>query len=175
MYVKNKNFLIMDNTSNQNPANEASTSSNELVEMRVDDTKEIVRSKAAWFFWVAGLSVINTFLAAREVYFIVGLAISQIVDGIVFEITGGTNYFISLIVPIVFALFGYFAFKLKRWAFITGALFYALDGLVYLYFEEWLATGFHIFVLYHLYRGYKEIAEYERDLAQLIEHEPTTK
>jgi hypothetical protein len=157
----------MDNTNNQNPANEVSTLNKEVVQMNVDEAQGTVRSKASWFFWISGLSFINIFLAAKGVFFIVGLAISQIIDGIVFEITGDINYFISLIAPILFAVFGYFAFKLKRWAFIAGSLVYILDGLIYLYFQEWLATGFHIFILYNLYKGYKEITEYERELAQL--------
>lgn len=96
-----------------------------------------------------------------------GLAISQVIDGIVVESTGETNIAISLIAPALFAMFGYFAFKLNRWAFIAGAVVYLLDGFVYLHAQEWLAAGFHVFVLYKLYQGYREITEYENELARL--------
>ena len=32
-------------------------------------------------------------------------------------------------------------------------LLYALDGLIFLWVQDWLSLGFHAFVLYGLYRG----------------------
>src|SRR5690349_8489985 len=42
-----------------------------------------VRSGARWFFWIGGLSLINTLIAmsGRGLVFIVGLGMTQIIDG----------------------------------------------------------------------------------------------
>ncbi len=112
--------------------------------------------------WIAGLSIVNSILYLNDVYFIVGLAISLVVVGYIYDLTGSQNFVWSLITPLMFALLGYFAAKPQRWAFIIGALIYLGDGLLYLYFEEWLAAGFHAFVLYNLFVGFREISEYEK-------------
>lgn len=157
----------MESINDQNESVENTALNKEVVQMNVDEAQGNVRSKASWFFWIAALSLLNTVLAAKGIYFIIGLAISQIIDGIVLEVTGEVNYFISLLAPALFATFGFFAFRLKRWAFIAGAIFYLFDGLIYLYFQGWLAVAFHIFVLYKLYQGYKEITAYENEVARL--------
>jgi hypothetical protein len=157
----------METQTNQNSTGEVSTLNKEVIQMNVDEAQGNIRAKASWFFWISGLSLINTFLTAKGVYFIVGLALSQIIDGIVIEVTGDVNYLISLFVPVLFSTFGFFSFRLHRWAFIVGSLVYILDGFIYLYFQEWLAAGFHIFILYKLYQVYKEITEYEKELAKL--------
>jgi hypothetical protein len=157
----------MDNTNNQNSIDEPQTLNKDVVQMNVDEAQGTIRSKASWFFWIAGLSVINTILSANGGYFIVGLAVSQVIDAIVIEETGSINYFISLFAPTIFALIGYFAFNLNRWAFIAGAILYLLDSLIYLYAQEWFAAAFHLFVLYKLYQGYRTITEYEEEKARL--------
>jgi hypothetical protein len=157
----------MGNTIDQNLANKVAPVNTELAQMNMDEAQQVVRAKASWFFWVAGLSIINIFLAAKGVSFVVGLAISQVIDILVLLVTGNRHYFISLLAPLLFATFGYFAFKLQRWAFIIGAIVYIIDGMIYLFFNEWLAFGIHLFVLYNLYKGYREITEYELQLAKL--------
>ncbi len=158
----------MDSTNNQEPSDKTPIVYEEIVQMNMDEAQGNVRARASLFFWISGLSLINTILSAKGVYFILGLAISQIIDGIVIELTGDINYFISLFAPVLFALFGFFAFKLNRWAFIVGSIIYTIDGLIYLYFREWFAAGFHVIVLYKLFQGYKEITEYEKQLAKLV-------
>lgn len=139
----------------------------EVVQMNMDEAIDNVRQKAYWFYWIAGLSLINTFLAAKGMIFIAGLAAAQIIDSVFIELTGDVNYIASLLAPIAFIVLGYFAAKLNRWAFIVGGIFYLLDGFIYLAFQEWLAAGFHGFVLYKLYQGYKAITEYEEESLKL--------
>jgi len=151
----------------QNTFNEPSNINKDVVQMNLEEAQKTIRAKGSWFFWIAVLSLVNSFLAAKGSYFIAGLAISQIIDGLVSATTGAVNYLISLIAPALFAIFGYFAFKLNRWAFIVGSVIYLLDGLIYLYFQSWLAAAFHVYVLYKLFQGYKEITAYELESAKL--------
>jgi hypothetical protein len=53
-----------------------------------------------------------------------------------------------------FVAFGSFAVKRRKWAFLAGMAFYVLDGLLLLVGRNYLAVGFHAFVLYAIYRGY---------------------
>ncbi|MCK4829211.1 hypothetical protein KA005_76515, partial [bacterium] len=58
---------------------------------RVKFEKQL-KSGANWFFWIAGLSLVNTivFLFDGSIYFVVGLGITQIVDGIFYIL--GTEF-----------------------------------------------------------------------------------
>jgi hypothetical protein len=54
----------------------------------------------------------------------------------------------------LFVLFGYFATRGHLWAFIAGMALFALDGVIFLIARDWLGVGFHVFVLYCLFRGF---------------------
>ena len=56
-------------------------------------------------------------------------------------------------------LFGVFAHKRHLWAFVVGMVLIALDGLIFLIAQDWLGVGFHVFVLYCLFRGAKACRE----------------
>jgi len=139
----------------------------QVVAMNIDETAGAVKSAANWFYWIAALSFLNTLLLSKGTYFIMGLAFTQLVDGMVMGVTGEVNYFVSAIVPLLFVGIGVLAGRLMRWAFILGAVLYLIDGLMYILFQEWLAILFHAYVLYRLYVGYKLITEYEALKQQL--------
>ena len=117
-------------------------------------------SGADWFFWIAGLSLVNTFimLAGGNLSFVVGLGITQLAD-IIANQFGGITKFIALgfdlFVACVFAGFGLLARRKNNWAFITGMILYGLDGLLYLLAFDLLAIGFHVLALYCLFTGLK--------------------
>jgi hypothetical protein len=114
-----------------------------------------MRSGGSWFYWVAGLSLINSIAAfsGSRLRFIVGLGVTQVIDQ---ELQGanGVALLLDLLVAGLFVLFGLFANKGHRWAFIVGMALFALDGLIFLLEREWLGVGFHVFVLYCLFRGF---------------------
>ena len=121
-----------------------------------------IRQGANWFYWIAGLSVINSILLYSEadLYFIFGLGATLLVDGIVYEITGSFNiygFIINVIITAVFASFGYFANRLLRKPFLAGMILYLMDALLFLIFQEWLSLGFHAFALFMMYRGYRNL------------------
>jgi len=147
---------------NENSTHENSLNENlDVVQMNLDESLEAVRKAAYWFFGIAIFSIINIFLSSRGMYFIMGLGMSQIIDGIVLGATGDTNFLISMLAPGVFIALGIFAMNCHRWAFILGAVIYLLDAVIYLYVHQWLAFACHAFVLYKLWNGFKTISEYE--------------
>ena len=68
-----------------------------------NERTKVFHSGANWFFWIAGLSVVNSLAAFFDVEwgFIIGLGITQIVDGIAWvvaeETSGGTATAIKLV------------------------------------------------------------------------------
>jgi hypothetical protein len=51
------------------------------------------------------------------------------------------------------AALGYFAFQRHDSAYVVGMVLYALDGLLCLVAGVYLAAGFHLFVLWSMWRG----------------------
>ena len=112
-------------------------------------------SGSKWFYAIAGLSLINsvTHLARSNFTFVVGLGVTQIIDGIALGIGGehpeasgvfnAIAFIFSAMFAGVFALFGWFAAKKHSWAFIVGMILYLLDGLIFLLVKDWLSLGFH--------------------------------
>jgi hypothetical protein len=117
-----------------------------------------LKSGASWFYWIAGLSLINSIaaFAGSDWRFILGLGATQVFDAIGNEI-GGAGKVVTLGLDVVAAgvlvLFGVFGHKRHLWAFIVGMVLFALDGLVFLIAGDWIGIAFHIFVLYCLFRG----------------------
>ena len=65
-----------------------------------------------------------------------------------------------------FLVIGILGRKSNRAAIITGMVLYALDGVILLLFQDFLAAGFHVFALVGIWTGYKaisELAELEKD------------
>ena len=137
-----------------------------------------VSSGASNFYWVAALSVINTLMSVFSAgrYFVIGLAISLFVDGIFMGVAEALpeaqlfakilDVVISIVIAGVFALFGYLASKGKRWAFIVGMAFYALDTLLMLVFQEWMGLIFHLFFLWGMFGGLQALNKLQKFLPQ---------
>jgi hypothetical protein len=73
------------------------------------------------------------------------------------EQVGGSVKVIALVLDLmvagIFVVLGLFAQKHHTWAFVFGMVVYALDGLIFVMFGDWLSAAFHAFVLYSIYRG----------------------
>lgn len=119
-----------------------------------------LRSGGSWFYWIAGLSLINSIAAfsGSEYGFIVGLSITQIIDHLLSS-AGDNARVIALVLDViaagVFVLFGVFACKRHVWAFIVGMILYAGDTLLTLILGLWLGVAFHAWVLFSLFIGVK--------------------
>jgi len=135
---------------------------------------EKMKSGANWFYWIAGLSVVNSVIAlvGGGWAFIIGLGFTQVVDAI--ALSGYENpsdatfgvlavaFLFNLIIAGIFAAFGYFANKEQKWAFITGMAIYAVDGVLFIIVLDFLSVGFHAFALYSIYKGFSSLQILER-------------
>lgn len=133
---------------------------------------------ASLFFWIAGLSVINSLILmlGGGWHFFIGLGITQVVDGIATAIAseigpemGAIVKMIAFMIDIglagVFVVFGVLARKRYKWGFIVGMTLYTLDGLIFAVVGDLLSLGFHVLILIGLITGLialSKLSEMER-------------
>ena len=130
-------------------------------------------SSSSWFFWIAGLSVVNSLIAVSggSWRFIFGLGITSVADALSTDLgsAGKTVSFIfSMMMAGLIVICGVLTRKFFHWAFIVGMVIYALDGLLLLAAQDWLGVGFHAFVLFLLAKGVpasKKLSELKRGQA----------
>ena len=128
------------------------------------------RGGTDWFFWIAALSLINTVTSFFNIQFsfIAGLAITQIMDGLALGLSKELSDSGRLIVLIIafcvnlgiaglFMLAGFLARKRQRWIIIIGMVLYALDALIFLFFQGWIALLFHGWALWNIWNGLQMI------------------
>jgi len=130
-----------------------------------------MKSGAGNFYWIAALSVINSLILqfGGNSFFVVGLAGTLFVDFIFIELAAAMpdaalvvkiiGVLISVFIAGIVALFGLFASRGKRWAFLIGMAAYALDALLMLGLQEWMGLVFHGLFLYGLFTGLRALNE----------------
>ncbi|MHC4641204.1 MAG: TMEM199/VMA12 family protein [Planctomycetota bacterium] len=126
--------------------------------------KSQVESGANWFLWIAGLSLVNSFLILANIEwgFFFGLGITQVIDAIALEVGGDGNYIarivafaFDVIAASIFALFGLLSKKGRCWAFVVGMVLYVLDAMLFLVAKDFFGLAFHGFAFYCIINGYK--------------------
>jgi hypothetical protein len=134
---------------------------------RATATPEEVKSSASWFYWIAGLSLVNTLsiFGGLGFQFIFCLGITRIFHNkVAFHLGSGARpvaILFDLFAAGMFVVFGVFANKGYAWAFLVGLLAFALDGILLLVFQSWtgmftwLNVAFHAFVVYVLVQGFR--------------------
>lgn len=121
-----------------------------------------------WFFWIAGFSAVSSIagLFGQHFYFAAGLGTTELIDG---AINGGISGFITgslvynhmvavaldFLAAAFYVLYGFFARKGARWAFLAGMIFYALDALLLLTFKSWISVAFHAYALFRIFQGFQ--------------------
>lgn len=139
------------------------------------------RHGANWFYWVAGLSVVNSLirLLQGDVHFVIGLAATQIVDIIAAgiaqnkpeaaHVVRGVAFGIGLIVALIVMLFGWLSRKGFLSVYALGMLLYLLDGLIFVFLmKDWISAGFHAYALYGMWGGFnarRQLKALEQQLA----------
>ena len=129
--------------------------------------KQAIRIGANWFYWIAGLSLINTIVLVAGINreFVAGLVILQNVNILALIITAGKPEIgiVLLLVALVFnvfavgifIVFGYFANKRHQWSFILGMIVYALDMLMAIASLAYFSVVIHAVALIAIYSGLK--------------------
>jgi len=132
-----------------------------------EDTTELrqkLSSGANWFYWIAGLSVINSIANFFEANwnFAVGLGITQFFDGLgIYLRSEGSGQMISagllsasIVVAGMFFLLGVFANRQVLTAFVFGIVVYFFDALLMLIFSDFLGIIIHVIALIFIIRGF---------------------
>jgi hypothetical protein len=99
-------------------------------------------------------------------YFAVGMAEEAPEMRLMFT---GVALAISLVLSGITALFGYLAVTGRRWAFVLGMIFYGIDTLIMLAFQEWKGVIIHLFFLYALFTGVRALNQLRK-----LESQPQT-
>jgi hypothetical protein len=109
---------------------------------------------ARWFWWVAGLSLINTILAHSEsrISFVIGLGFTLVVDAMLQKAIIVALIIDALAIGFFFGA-GWFAGKGRLWAFVLGIVAYTGDLLLCLTAKDWMMIGFHAFALFQIGSG----------------------
>lgn len=128
-----------------------------------DELQAQVNSGANWFFWIAGLSLINTViaLAGADFSFAIGLGITQIFDGVAAAIaeesaTPALKFIavaLDLIAIAAFVGLGFLGRARHSWAFIVGIVLFGLDTIFFLLAFAVLGIIIHGLAIFYLFRG----------------------
>ena len=127
-----------------------------------------IHTSANWFFWIAGLSMINTVIAISggNWSFIAGLGFTQLVDAVM-QNAGSIGTVIALAFDIlaaaVFVGLGLLARRMVVWPFIVGLIIYVLDALILIIAQLWLGVAFHVYVLIMIVVGMNTLRKALRD------------
>ncbi|MCP4574392.1 MAG: hypothetical protein GY838_18715 [bacterium] len=119
---------------------------------------------ANWFYWIAGLSLLNSLVAlfAGQWNFIFGLGITQVLDALAQGLADGAGsawaikaggLLFSIGALSTYVLFGWLANRGKTAGYVIGMVFYALDGGIFVVAGDLLGAGFHAVALALMGRG----------------------
>jgi len=113
-----------------------------------------VISGANWFWWIAGLSVVNSVMihTGSDRTFVIGLGFTLLADTIFKD-----HLLIALVIDVialaVIVGFGFLSRKGHLWAFVLGIVLYTLDAGIYVLGQDWMSVGFHCLALFYMGRG----------------------
>lgn len=123
---------------------------------------------ANWFYWIAGLSLVNLVAAATGMNFrfVIGLGISEGLAGFAQDAasrgeSGILMYAGCIIITAFFAAAGWFARRPSMVAFVVGSVVFALDTLVFVMIKDWIGVAFHGWALFNLWRGIQATREFK--------------
>jgi hypothetical protein len=137
-------------------------------------------SGASWFATIGIFAVINYLLIIGKVNvnFIFSLGITSLVTFVAREVdTGGIGQGIAFVFTLLGCagafFFARFAKKGYSWAFVAGMVLYALDGLLWVFFQDWIEVAAHGFALYCMFMGLRANLELQRKFPGNTDHAVT--
>ena len=123
-----------------------------------------MKSGASWFYWIAGISVVNSILvmSGSAWGFALGLGVTSILDHVAAGARAEAKAVaiaLNVLAAGIVAMFGYFASKGQAWAFITGMALLAVDTALTGLFQMWLSLALHAFALVSIFTAYRASRE----------------
>lgn len=121
-----------------------------------------ISSGANWFFWIAGLSVLNSLLSyfRGDWNFFIGLSGMHLVEVLAQKdstLVRGLGLNLNLGAALLFCWLGLLARKRNRRAFMAGFIVYLADSLVFLGLGDNASLGFHALGLFMILGGYRSV------------------
>ncbi len=129
--------------------------------MQTSTTQDaIVLSAARWFWWIAGLSLVNTVLfhAGSDTNFAIGLGLTTLTN-VLFAQQIAVSIAIAAVTIGFYFFVGLMAQRERLWAFYLGLGVYALDALIYVRFEDWMPVAFHALACFYIGKGAMRLRE----------------
>lgn len=120
-----------------------------------------VVSAARWFWWIAGLSLVNTVMLYTEAggQFVIGLGLTTLAS----VMLGQTMAFAVIAATLAFYVWiGHVAAQGRAWAFHAGLAVYAIDALLFVYLEDWMSVAFHALAIFFIVKGLVRLRETAR-------------
>lgn len=113
-----------------------------------------VMSGANWFWWIAGLSVVNSIMihSGTDRSFVIGLGFTLMADAI-FQDQLIIALAIDAVALAIIVGLGFLSRNGHLWAFVTGIVLYTLDAGIYILGQDWMSVGFHALALFYMGRG----------------------
>ena len=123
----------------------------------------VVQSAARWFWWIAGLSLVNTvlFFAGSDTSFVIGLAMTTLASAAFADNLPVAVALAGLTIGFYFFV-GLQAGRHKLWAFYGGLVVYVADGILYVLFEDWMSVAFHTLAAFFIVKGIIRVRELAR-------------
>jgi hypothetical protein len=141
------------------------------VKVRVAALEKQFTNGVRCFYWIAVLSLANTFLVHFANWsFYLGLGVTRVVDALAFKSERGGLVIAPLLssfcISGVFALFGFFGLKRKSVPIIIGLGLFVLDSFIFVAEERWLSVAFHALFSCAILVGYLALQEMNKMLEQ---------
>ena len=133
----------------------------------VASSDPIIRSAARWFWWIAALSLVNVvmFHSGSDTNFVIGLAMTTLASA-VFAANVPAALGLAGLAIAFYLVVGFYAQRQKLWAFYLGLAVYILDGLIYVYFQDWMPVAFHALAAFFISKGILRTRELARGSLQ---------
>jgi len=144
----------------------------------------VYRSGSRWFFWIAGLSMLNSIVFRMEgsITLLGSLGVTQIIDimsriyveeGILENVNmvSGFSILVIFFFSALYVFFGLLTRKKKQWAFFVGTILYVIDALILVLIQDYINAAFHGYILFSLFRGLKAIQDL-RNVNELSDFDP---
>jgi hypothetical protein len=153
-------------------ATDASASNQDSRARNEQELPAIARKGTDWFFWTAGLSVINviTSIVIGMPNYVFGVANGRFVGGMaigIAQIFGVANWGMGVLLitqsfdlPFagLFIAAGILARKQYRWVVKAGLVLYAVDCVIFIIFANWIGVAIHVVALWRLWIGLQALS-----------------
>ena len=123
-----------------------------------------VQRAARWFWWIAGLSLLNTLLfqSGQDTSFALGLGITTLAN-VLFADEPAMAIALSAMAIGFYGLAGWQATQARFWAFCIGLAVYVADAFIVWQLEDWVALAFHGVVIYFIAQGLARLRQRGRE------------